>query len=403
MYRAAGLGRVDAPSAAQADAKATVRCSSRLRSVRRHGQVGTLTLGMSLAARDPAAGRRAGSCSRSASPPSIVMVAEHAAPAALEAGESAAGHRAEIRESAGQVLQLSRMVATSSQSLSQGATEQAASLEETSASMEEMASMTRKNAENAAAGDAARDRRRASRCVASNVALGEMVASMTRSRSRATRSRRSSRRSTRSPSRPTSSRSTRRSRRRAPARPAWASRSSPTRSATWRSARRRRRGTRPDSSRNPFPVAGGRRQGATGRVGDPGHHASVERKGHCRGRARVEPPADAGHRPGVAGDRADGEGDPDHGRHRGGERRGQRGAERAGRSLQSRWSRSSTRVGANAMRGRRRTRRPPPRWVGRRDAGRAAAPRSIHSPGEDGLAEPRRSGRRPVFRKKISH
>ena len=58
----------------------------------------------------------------------------------------------EIRESAGQVLQLSRMVATSSQSLSQGATEQAASLEETSASMEEMASMTRKNAENAHAG-----------------------------------------------------------------------------------------------------------------------------------------------------------------------------------------------------------------------------------------------------------
>ena len=38
---------------------------------------------------------------------------------------------------------------TSSQSLSQGATEQAASLEETSASMEEMASMTRKTSENA--------------------------------------------------------------------------------------------------------------------------------------------------------------------------------------------------------------------------------------------------------------
>jgi methyl-accepting chemotaxis protein len=38
-------------------------------------------------------------------------------------------------------------VSSSSQSLSQGATEQAASLEETSASMEEMASMTRKNAE----------------------------------------------------------------------------------------------------------------------------------------------------------------------------------------------------------------------------------------------------------------
>jgi methyl-accepting chemotaxis protein len=85
---------------------------------------------------------------------------------------------AEIRESAGQVLQLSRMVATSSQSLSQGATEQAASLEETSASMEEMASMTRKNAENASQAtrlvtDVAQD------VLASNVALTQMVSSMT--------------------------------------------------------------------------------------------------------------------------------------------------------------------------------------------------------------------------------
>ena len=61
--------------------------------------------------------------------------------------------------------------------LSRGATEQAASLEETSASMEEMASMTRRNAENAA---------QATRLVSdvaqqvteSNGALGEMVMSM---------------------------------------------------------------------------------------------------------------------------------------------------------------------------------------------------------------------------------
>ena len=41
----------------------------------------------------------------------------------------------------------SSQVASASQSLSQGATEQAASLEQTSASMEEIASMTRMNAE----------------------------------------------------------------------------------------------------------------------------------------------------------------------------------------------------------------------------------------------------------------
>ena len=70
-------------------------------------------------------------------------------------------------------------VATSSQSLSQGATEQAASLEETSASMEEMASMTRKNAENsqqAAALMAEVD----AQVDDSNAALTDMVASMTR-------------------------------------------------------------------------------------------------------------------------------------------------------------------------------------------------------------------------------
>jgi methyl-accepting chemotaxis protein len=68
-------------------------------------------------------------------------------------------------------------VANSAQALSQGATEQAASLEETSASMEEMASMTRNNAENSqsAAGlmtdvDA--------RVQQSNQLLGDMVTAM---------------------------------------------------------------------------------------------------------------------------------------------------------------------------------------------------------------------------------
>jgi methyl-accepting chemotaxis protein/methyl-accepting chemotaxis protein-1 (serine sensor receptor) len=68
-------------------------------------------------------------------------------------------------------------VSTSAQSLSQGATTQAASLEETSASMEEMASMTRQNAENsqnAAALMSDVD----SQVRASNETLAEMVTSM---------------------------------------------------------------------------------------------------------------------------------------------------------------------------------------------------------------------------------
>ena len=69
-------------------------------------------------------------------------------------------------------------VATSAQSLSQGASEQAASLEETSASMEEMASMTRRNAENSdkAAGLMADVDTRVKE---SNRALGDMVTAMT--------------------------------------------------------------------------------------------------------------------------------------------------------------------------------------------------------------------------------
>ena len=55
-----------------------------------------------------------------------------------------------VREQAQLTEAAQGTVSTSAQSLSQGATEQAASLEETSASMEDMASMTRKNAESSA-------------------------------------------------------------------------------------------------------------------------------------------------------------------------------------------------------------------------------------------------------------
>jgi methyl-accepting chemotaxis protein len=55
----------------------------------------------------------------------------------------------ELRDGAQQVAAASGQVSTTAQALSQGATEQAASLEETSASMEEMTSMTAKTAENA--------------------------------------------------------------------------------------------------------------------------------------------------------------------------------------------------------------------------------------------------------------
>ena len=71
----------------------------------------------------------------------------------------------------------SEQVAGSAQSLSQGASEQAASLEETSASMEEMASMTRRNAENTAqAVSLVADVH--GRVHESKAALGDMVSSM---------------------------------------------------------------------------------------------------------------------------------------------------------------------------------------------------------------------------------
>lgn len=82
-----------------------------------------------------------------------------------------------LSDTADGVLRTSREVGRASQSLSQGATEQAASIEQTSASMEEMSSMTRKNADNSR--DAANlmgdvD----ARVQASNQSLAEMVSSM---------------------------------------------------------------------------------------------------------------------------------------------------------------------------------------------------------------------------------
>jgi methyl-accepting chemotaxis protein/methyl-accepting chemotaxis protein-1 (serine sensor receptor) len=84
----------------------------------------------------------------------------------------------ELREGTEHVVTAAGQVATSAQGLSQASTHQAASLQETSASMEEMASMTRKNAENAVqaaqlATDVALQVRNA------NNALNQMVASMT--------------------------------------------------------------------------------------------------------------------------------------------------------------------------------------------------------------------------------
>jgi methyl-accepting chemotaxis protein/methyl-accepting chemotaxis protein-1 (serine sensor receptor) len=84
----------------------------------------------------------------------------------------------ELREGTEHVVVAAGQVATSAQGLSQASTHQAASLQETSASMEEMASMTRKNAENAVqaaelASDVAHQVRNA------NNALSAMVTSMT--------------------------------------------------------------------------------------------------------------------------------------------------------------------------------------------------------------------------------
>ena len=82
-----------------------------------------------------------------------------------------------LRTGTAQVNAISGEVSTGSQSLSQGATEQAAALEQTSASMEEMAATTRRNADNAAS--AARLMSDVERQVhQSNQALGNMTQSM---------------------------------------------------------------------------------------------------------------------------------------------------------------------------------------------------------------------------------
>jgi Methyl-accepting chemotaxis protein (MCP) signalling domain len=142
------------------------------------GQLGAVTLGMSLAGRDAAIFSARKALVGIGFAAVIVMVLSMRVLLRWKLEGPLQATAIEIRESAGQVLQLSRMVASSSQSLSQGATEQAASLEETSASMEEMASMTRKNAENASqATRLVTDV--AEQVLASNVALTEMVSSMT--------------------------------------------------------------------------------------------------------------------------------------------------------------------------------------------------------------------------------
>src|SRR5580765_7017437 len=106
------------------------------------------------------------------------LVAGFAVRSMISANRSLWTQSQELREGTEHVVAAAGQVATSAQGLSQASTHQAASLQETSASMEEMASMTRKNAENAVqaanlATDVARQVRSA------NEALGDMVASMT--------------------------------------------------------------------------------------------------------------------------------------------------------------------------------------------------------------------------------
>jgi len=141
------------------------------------GQLGTLTIGMSLAERDAAASSARKTLAGIGLVAVVGMIVSMRSLLRWKLERPLQATTSEILESAGQVLQLSRMVATSSQSLSQGATEQAASLEETSASMEEMSSMTRRNAENAT--QATRlVTEVAGQVTASNEALAEMVTSM---------------------------------------------------------------------------------------------------------------------------------------------------------------------------------------------------------------------------------
>jgi methyl-accepting chemotaxis protein len=176
VYRAAGLAPLTA-SAAQSSGEVAGEMFHTTPIGSDTGQLGTLSLGLSLTARDATLKTARLLLLAIGIAAVVLMVISMRLLLKWKLENPLQATATEIRESAGQVLQLSRMVATSSQSLSQGATEQAASLEETSASMEEMASMTRKNAENAA---------QATRLVtdvadqvaASNTALTQMVSSM---------------------------------------------------------------------------------------------------------------------------------------------------------------------------------------------------------------------------------
>jgi methyl-accepting chemotaxis protein len=82
-----------------------------------------------------------------------------------------------VSEGAGQVASASTEVSGSSQALAQGASGQAASLEETSASAEQITSMTRKNAENARAA-AALMNETGQQVTAGNRSLDDMVGAM---------------------------------------------------------------------------------------------------------------------------------------------------------------------------------------------------------------------------------
>jgi hypothetical protein len=177
LYRARGLAPVAvATSGPQLEIGGEMFGSAPVKAEER--EIGTLTLGISLTNRDAALTSARKALLIVGFLTVIVMALSLRFLLRWKLENPLQTTASEIRQSSGEVLQLARMVATSSQSLSQGATEQAASLEETSASMEEMASMTRKNAENATqATQLVMDV--ALQVGASNVALGEMVSSMT--------------------------------------------------------------------------------------------------------------------------------------------------------------------------------------------------------------------------------
>jgi len=106
------------------------------------------------------------------------VVAGFAVRSMISANRALWTHAQELRDGTEHVVAAAGQVATSAQGLSQASTHQAASLQETSASMEEMASMTRKNAENAIqAAELTTDV--AQQVRSANDALSGMVTSMT--------------------------------------------------------------------------------------------------------------------------------------------------------------------------------------------------------------------------------